>query len=235
MHLFLWGKKYWTSQSELLNWAVEKPSAPVPPKYVQGFPGRKVGGRDKSCTSESAENECGLWESSSCLCPACVLFILINTILDINFHCVGKWWVRGLSQLLPSSLDVYTGDKRQELARNGGLNSREKMFKTSFSQFSVWWLIRGQWSKPQCNWQSPCRCPGRPWPSTLAQVPSALSPSESGSRGSASPLQPLCHGLHSSQRLLSPHGASRGGWRDKEGRGGGTLRGTDVAPAWKNT
>lgn len=150
-----------------------------------GLPTGLIGDRDKGCASDSAENECGLWESSSYPCPPCVLFIL--TILEVSFLCTGKWWARGLSQLLTTVWKTTLGT-RQELPQNRGLNNRERMFKTSFSQFSVRWLPRGQWSKPQGNWQRPCRCLGS-LDAALAQLPAALSPRESGSPAAASAPQ----------------------------------------------
>lgn len=144
------------------------------------------------------------------------LFLFINIVLEVNFCCTGKWWVRGLSQLLTTTLEDYTGEKRQELARNRGLNNREKMFRTSFSQFSVWWLIRGQWSKPQSNWKRPRRCSGRPWSSTLAQLAAALPPRESVAAVVQPPLRSggtaactACRGC------LSPHAGLK---RSMEGR-----------------
>lgn len=182
-----------------------------------GLPRGVIGDRDKSCASDSAENECGLWESSSYPCHPCVLFIVTLKILVVSFLCTGQWWVRGLSQLLTTVWKTTLGT-RQELPQNRGLNNRERLFKTSFSQFSVWWLLRGQWSKPQGNWQRLCRCPGS-LDAALAQLELHCHQGRV-----AVLLHPLLHSLHCLQRRM-------------EGRRGEklhTLRGTNVALAWKN-
>lgn len=144
----------------------------------------------------------------------CVLFILIITILEVSFGCTGKWWVRALSQLLISSLQDYTGDRTGTGSESGGKQQRENVQDILQSVFCLV-AYGGQWSKPQRNWQKPCRCPVRPWSSPVAQLPAALSPGEMVAVRFSSQCRHCS--LHSSQSLPSTHDGLK---RRMEGRRG---------------